>query len=150
NNLKILSSFHIHSIEQPVKPGQYDLMREVCASGIIPVALDEELIGIHDTARKSEVLKYLKPSYIVLKPSLLGGFMSCDEWIALAEKFGIGWWATSALESNIGLSAIAQWVACKNISIPQGLGTGGLYENNVPAETFIKDGALWFKKDKVD
>jgi o-succinylbenzoate synthase len=144
--LKLLSSFSVHSIEQPVAPRQMSLMREVCASKLIPVALDEELIGVNKVSERRELLTDIRPDYIILKPSLLGGFASCDEWIDIAESLKIGWWATSALESNIGLNAIAQWVASKNVSTYQGLGTGLLYVNNVSSNLEIRNGALWIKR----
>ena len=109
-----LAKFKIHSIEQPVKPGQYALMEKLCSSPIIPIALDEELIDLKDL-RKVELLEQIKPQYLILKPSLLGGLQVCDEWIELANKTYTGWWATSALESNIGLNAIAQWAGAKNL-----------------------------------
>lgn len=141
--LKAFSAFEIHSIEQPVQPKQFNLMREICASNIIPVALDEELIGVNAQKERAKVLDAILPTYIILKPSLLGGLQPCNEWISLAEKRAIKWWATSALESNIGLNAIAQWVAEKENLLPQGLGTGSLYQNNVPSKLEIRNGALW-------
>lgn len=143
NKLKEFSVFGIHSIEQPVKPKQLALMQEICASNIIPIALDEELIGINAQEERLKVLELIMPDYIILKPSLLGGLQSCNEWILLAEMRGIKWWATSALESNIGLNAIAQWVAEKANPLPQGLGTGRLYKNNVKSKLEIRNGALW-------
>lgn len=129
--LNRLSEFDIHSIEQPVKAGQTEVMARLCRESPIDIALDEELIGINNVAAKSELLKSIKPRYIILKPALVGGFTGSEEWIEAAEAFGIGWWATSALESNIGLNAIAQWCATKNPVMPQGLGTGQLYSNNI-------------------
>lgn len=128
-----LSRFAIHSIEQPIRQGQWREMARICCESPIPIALDEELIGINDTYEKRRMLETVRPSYIILKPTLHGGFSGCDEWINLASLRGIGWWATSALESNIGLNAIAQWVATKNPAMPQGLGTGALYVNNIPS-----------------
>lgn len=145
--LEALSAFTIHSIEQPIKQGQAEQMRIVCAQSPIPVALDEELIGIYG-ARQDELLDIIKPQYIILKPSLLGGFAECDKWIAKAEWRKTGWWATSALESNIGLNAIAQWVYTKENSMVQGLGTGGLYTNNVASPLYISHGALGFAPQK--
>jgi o-succinylbenzoate synthase len=142
NKLQQLSEYHIHSIEQPVKQGQYELMAELCKASPIPIALDEELIGVTSREGKINLLDTIQPQYIILKPSLIGGFASADEWIALAEERNIGWWATSALESNIGLNAIAQWTASKNISLPQGLGTGSLFTNNIPMPMEIKKGEL--------
>lgn len=128
--LSILSKYDIHSIEQPIKSGQWESMSKLCLNTPIPIALDEELIGINNHLKKISLLKEIKPQYIILKPSLCGGFSGADEWITLANKFNIGWWATSALESNIGLNAIAQWISTYKISLPQGLGTGQLYINN--------------------
>lgn len=131
--LDALSVFDIHSIEQPVKAGHIEAMAEICRKSPIPIALDEELIGITDDDSKTRLLNDIKPSYIILKPTLCGGFAESDKWITLAEKNGIGWWATSALESNIGLNAIARWTASHNVTMPQGLGTGQLYRNNIPS-----------------
>ena len=138
-----LSKFNIHSIEQPVKPGQLALMCKLAAESPVPVALDEELIGVTDEKEMQNLLDIIRPSYIIIKPSLLGGFKQSEKWIQMAESFGIGWWATSALESNIGLNAIAHWVASKKVSIPQGLGTGLLYSNNISSPLKIENGALW-------
>lgn len=131
SKLKALSQFDIHSIEQPIKQGQWEAMRKLCADTPLPIALDEELIGIFSKAKKEELLTTINPQYIILKPSLIGGFSGTQEWIDLAEKHQIGWWITSALESNIGLNAIAQWTYLKNSKMPQGLGTGSLYTNNI-------------------
>lgn len=140
-----LSEFKIHSIEQPIKAGQWDEMRKICEKSPIPIALDEELIGITPDPIKTEMLRTINPRYIVLKPSLCGGFSEADRWIETAETLNIGWWATSALESDIGLNAIARWVSNKKIVLPQGLGTGLLYVNNVTSplrvigDTIISD-----------
>lgn len=143
--LERLSDFKIHSIEQPVKPGQPELMSELCAKSPVPVALDEELIGNSKFGEKKKLLETLKPPYIILKPTLLGGFKACDEWVDLAEKENIGWWITSALESNIGLNAIAQYTAGKNTgNLPQGLGTGQLYKNNINSPLVISKGELLY------
>ncbi len=144
--LKKLEPFNLHSIEQPILPGQPEAMQLLCAKSKVPIALDEELIGISDIDEKTEMLKELKPKYIVLKPSLLGGFKQTDEWIRLAESMKIGWWITSSLESNVGLHAISQFVANYDHQGFQGLGTGSLYNNNTPEETFISSG---FIKRKV-
>ncbi len=133
SRLEKLSHYGIHSIEQPIKPRQYDTMRRLCDQSPIAIALDEELIGLHSVSEKTEMLDSIRPRYIILKPSLCGGFRSADEWIVLAEERSIGWWATSALESNIGLNAIAQWVSTYNTTMPQGLGTGALYTDNIPS-----------------
>lgn len=129
--LNQLADFDIHSVEQPIKPRQWNEMNKLCQSSPIDIALDEELIGIVSAQDKEEMLDCINPTYIILKPSLCGGFCGADEWIKFAEKRGIGWWATSALESNIGLNAIARWVDQYNLMMPQGLGTGGLYTNNI-------------------
>lgn len=128
-----LAPLSIHSIEQPIKAGQPEEMARLCSSTPIPIALDEELIGFRSDAEKMELLRCIAPQYIILKPSLCGGFKESEQWIAAAESLGIGWWATSALESNVGLNAIAQWVSGFNTSMPQGLGTGALYEANFPS-----------------
>ncbi len=141
--LKTLSAFDIHSIEQPIQPKQWQLMREVVAAQLIPIALDEELIGVYTLELRRALLSQIKPDYIILKPSLLGGLAVCNEWITLAEAQHIQWWATSALESNVGLNAIAMWVAEKHNLLPQGLGTGSLYLNNTASKLYIKNGALW-------
>jgi len=141
-----LASLSIHSIEQPVKPGQWDLMKEVCQRSPIPVALDEELIGIFDETKKAQMLQMIQPQYIILKPSLVGGYQGSMEWITLANKMGIGWWVTSALESNIGLNAIAQWTFTLQNSLPQGLGTGGLFTNNIDSPLEVKEGNLLYNK----
>lgn len=129
--LEKLAGYSIHSIEQPVKPGQWREMAEICRLSPIPVALDEELIGCNDDAFMERLLDEVKPAYLILKPSLCGGFYGAERWIHYAESKGVGWWATSALESNVGLNAIAQWISCRPTTMPQGLGTGGLYVNNV-------------------
>jgi len=128
--LEILASLDLHSIEQPIKQGQWEQMQQLCQSTPLPIALDEELIGINDLNEKKRMLNQIAPQYIILKPSLIGGFSGSDEWIALAEQNNIGWWITSALESNVGLNAIAQYTFTKNSPMPQGLGTGQLFTNN--------------------
>lgn len=125
-----LSRFDIHSIEQPIKAGQWHDMARLCCDSPIPIALDEELIGVNDVKMKRLLLHTIIPQYIILKPALCGGLSGAREWVELAQSMGIGWWVTSALESNIGLNAIAQWVATLDADMPQGLGTGALYENN--------------------
>lgn len=146
--LNRLSAFNIHSIEQPVKQGQYELMAHICHKSPIPIALDEELIGVHGGDRKTKLLNVINPQFIILKPSLLGGFKESDEWIAIAEKQSIGWWNTSALESNVGLNAIAQWTAEKSPELPQGLGTGQLYTNNIESPLTIRNGHLFYDSPK--
>jgi O-succinylbenzoate synthase len=140
--LKRLKKLEVHSIEQPIQAGNWNLMTELCNQNIISIALDEELIGIFEKERKLELLDSIKPQFIILKPSLHGGFISCSEWINLAEERSIGWWMTSALESSIGLNAIAQFTANYPIEISQGLGTGGLYTNNLPSDLVIESGYL--------
>jgi len=142
--LNQLSEFKLHSIEQPIQKNQTDSMSELCKLTPFPIALDEELIGIFNYSEKEELLQKIKPQYIILKPSLVGGFRGSSEWIALAEKYNIGWWITSALESNIGLNAIAQWTFLQNNLMPQGLGTGGLYTNNFDCPLEVKNGQLTY------
>lgn len=143
--LQQLADLHIHSIEQPVKAGNWDDTAELCAKTPIPIALDEELIGIIDPEKKKQLLEKIKPQYIILKPALVGGFSGSDEWISLAENQNIGWWITSALESNIGLNAIAQYTFTKKNPMPQGLGTGALFVNNFESVLELKNELLWFK-----
>ena len=142
--LEKLSQFGLHSIEQPIRAGQPEAMARVCALSPVPVALDEELIGITSDDIKAQMLGLIKPQYISLKPALCGGFAEADRWIETATGTGIGWWATSALESNIGLNAIAQWVAAKRPSLPQGLGTGALYTNNTKSQLKLVGQNLYF------
>ena len=141
--LKRLAVFDLHSIEQPIIPRQPEAMRLICEKSPVPVALDEELIGVRDTDEKIRLLEDLKPRYIVLKPSLLGGFKETAEWINLAHEREIGWWITSALESNLGLYAIAQFTASYDLPTYQGLGTGGLFTNNVESMSYISSGELY-------
>lgn len=145
--LKKLSHFQIHSIEQPVAAGQIDLMAELCSKSEIPIALDEELIGVYGK-NKRFLLDEINPSYIILKPTLLGGFKETDHWISLAEEMGIKWWITSALESNIGLNAICQHTAEYDNPLPQGLGTGQLYHNNIISPLEIKGGQISYNINK--
>ena len=143
--LRQLADLQIHSIEQPIKAGNPDDMAELCESTPTPIALDEELIGIIDADKKKELLETINPQYIILKPALAGGFSGSDEWISLAEEQHIGWWITSALESNIGLNAIAQYTYTKNNKKPQGLGTGGLFTNNFHNHLNLRGEHLLFK-----
>ncbi|MGI9580522.1 o-succinylbenzoate synthase [Chryseobacterium sp. RRHN12] len=143
--LEQLSDLHIHSIEQPIKAGNWNDMAELCAKTPTPIALDEELIGIIDPEKKKQLLEKIKPQYIILKPALVGGFSGSDEWISLAENHNIGWWITSALESNIGLNAIAQYTFTKKNPMPQGLGTGALFVNNFESGLELRNELLWFK-----
>ena len=142
NKLKRLCEFDIHSIEQPIKQGQFEKMAELCRESPIPIALDEELIGITSVTKKEELLQIIKPQYVIFKPSLIGGFRGTQEWLDIAEKFKIGWWVTSALESNVGLNTIAQWTFTKESPMPQGLGTGGLYTNNFDSPLQVKNGSI--------
>ncbi len=142
--LEALSQFRLHSIEQPIRAGQWTAMGQLCKSSPFPIALDEELIGINTVARKIELLETIRPQYIILKPSLHGGLKGSAEWITLATQRGIGYWITSALESNIGLNAIAQWCATLNPVLPQGLGTGLLFTDNIDYPLSIKGDCLWF------
>ena len=142
--LEELAALEIHSIEQPIKAGNWKAMADLCKNTPTPIALDEELIGIIKTDEKIRLLEKIKPQYIILKPSLVGGFSGSDEWIDLAEKNNISWWITSALESNIGLNAIAQYTYRKKNPMPQGLGTGGLFTNNFPSPLLLKGENLWF------
>lgn len=142
--LKRLAEMELHSIEQPIKAGQPEAMAALCAQNILPIALDEELIGLTDADQMTALLDLIKPPYIILKPTLLGGFEASEAWIAAAEARGIGWWVTSALESNIGLNAIAQWTGTLNNPLPQGLGTGQLYTNNFDSPLLVEQGKLWF------
>jgi o-succinylbenzoate synthase len=145
--LKRLSEFELHSIEQPIRQGQWREMQRLVQTSPIPIALDEEMIGVNQTDTKKELLETIMPQYIILKPTLHGGFRGVEEWIGLANSLGIGWWITSALESNVGLNAIAQWCSTLNNSLPQGLGTGGLYTNNIDLPLRIEGDCLWAKID---
>ncbi|MEM8999615.1 MAG: o-succinylbenzoate synthase [Bacteroidota bacterium] len=147
HKLQLLSEYDIHSIEQPIKPKNWSVMSGLCERSVIPIALDEELIGVFDVTQKEELLLTIKPQYIILKPSLIGGFKGAQEWIALAKKYDIGWWVTSALESNIGLNAIAQWTFTLGSQMYQGLGTGSLYENNFACPLEVENGNLFYRKD---
>ncbi|MCE1202613.1 MAG: o-succinylbenzoate synthase [Bacteroidia bacterium] len=140
--LERLSQFHIHSIEQPIRAGQPEEMARICCHNPIPVALDEELIAVPD-GQMQTLLENIRPQYIILKPSLLGGLKRSAQWIDHAQKLDIGWWVTSALESNVGLSAISQWTATLNNPLPQGLGTGQLYNNNFKSPLHIREAQLW-------
>ncbi len=144
--LEALGDLQVHSIEQPIATKQPELMRSLCSKTPVAIALDEELIGVVRMEQKKKLLEETLAHYIILKPSLLGGFATCNEWIQLAEEMNIGWWMTSALESNIGLNAIAQYTASKEVSMPQGLGTGGLYHNNINSPLTITQGTLLYKQ----
>ncbi len=142
--LKYLSDLDIHSIEQPIKQGQWQEMARLCEDSPLPIALDEELIGIFSEEQKMKLLETIQPQYIILKPSLIGGFKGSDSWISISKKMKIGWWITSALESNIGLNAIAQYTFSKNSTLPQGLGTGSLFTNNIPSPLEVCNGKLQY------
>ena len=146
--IKQLTGFKIHSIEQPIKKRLTDTMSVLCKNTTIPIALDEELIGVFSSQEKENLLQKIRPQYIVLKPSFIGGFRGTLEWITLAEKLNIGWWITSALESNVGLNAIAQFTFLQNNLMAQGLGTGGLFTNNFDCPLTVSEGQLWYEKDK--
>lgn len=146
--LNRLAQYDLHSIEQPIRPGNPESMQHLCEVSPIPIALDEELIGINKVNEKQNLLQTIKPQYIILKPSFVGGYRGSKEWIELAQKYNIGWWVTSALESNIGLNAIAQWTYTLRTQMPQGLGTGSLYTNNFESPLDVENGKLFFKKDK--
>lgn len=147
-NLKRLSELGIHSIEQPIATGRWNEMAELCARSPVPVGLDEELIGINTTSERKKLLTTIRPAYLILKPSLHGGLTGCEKWIELAKEYKTGWWITSALESNIGLNAIAQWTFQLNTTTEQGLGTGQLFTNNFNSPLEIEGENLWFRPDK--
>tara|TARA_B100000809_G_scaffold43630_2_gene37900 strand:- start:36460 stop:37515 length:1056 start_codon:yes stop_codon:yes gene_type:complete len=147
--LKKLSGYELHSIEQPIRQGQVSEMKRLCKETSLPIALDEELIGVFYKEEKEKLLAEINPQYIILKPSLVGGIQGSNEWIEIAEKMNIKWWITSALESNIGLSAIAQYTSSLNTTMPQGLGTGGLFTNNFKAPLSVENGNLWYDANGV-
>jgi o-succinylbenzoate synthase len=146
--LNRLAEFDLHSIEQPIRARQIEEMTALCENSPIPIALDEELIGIHTIKEKEQLLEKIRPPYIILKPTLLGGQEVCMEWIRLAEEHHIGWWLTSSLEANIGLNAISQLASQLEVTIPQGLGTGQLYTNNIPSPLTIENGSIHYDKQK--
>ena len=144
--LELLSQYAVHSIEQPIRQGQWGYMAELCRESPLPIALDEELIGMNDREHKAQLLNIIKPAYIVLKPSLHGGMAGCREWIETARQHDVGSWITSALESNIGLNAIAQFCSAvygDDITMPQGLGTGQLFTDNIPMPLEIRGDKLY-------
>ena len=147
-NLEQLAEFKLHSIEQPIQPGQIEAMKKLCAETPLPIALDEEITGITGPDKKKKLLDQIKPQYIILKPSLTGGIKASEEWINIARERGIGWWVTSALESNIGLNAIAQWTATLGSTNFQGLGTGALFTNNIESPLFVSKGNLFCSAEK--
>ncbi len=144
HKLEQLARYNIHSIEQPIKPKQMAVMAQLCQQSPIPIALDEELICVVDSKNKKQLLSDINPAYIILKPTLVGGFAATQEWITLAENQGIEWWMTSALESNIGLNAISQFTAEFDLKREQGLGTGQLYHNNISSPLQIHSGKLYY------
>lgn len=148
-HLQRLSAYDLHSIEQPIRAGQWEAMARLCEETPLPIALDEELIGITDSTEKLALLETISPQYIVLKPSLIGGFSGAEEWIEFARNCRVGWWITSALESNVGLNAIAQLTATLPINMPQGLGTGALYTNNIPSPLEQIGDELRYNPDKT-
>ena len=145
--LDVLSEFQIHSIEQPIRSGQIEEMASLCSKTPLPIALDEELIGVHKLEEKAKLLDIIRPQYIIIKPSLLGGYSASEEWVKLSDDRNIEWWITSALESNIGLNAIAQWTYSLNSKMYQGLGTGQLFTNNLSSPLQIKDAKLWHMEE---
>jgi len=142
DKLQLLAKLDLHSIEQPIKAGQFEAMAKLCKETPLPIALDEELIGIFSKEKKEKLLEAIRPQYIILKPSFIGGFQGSEEWIQLASERDIGWWVTSALESNVGLNAISQWTFSLKSNRIQGLGTGGLFSNNIDSPLTIKNGTL--------
>ena len=147
DKLNILSEFDLHSIEQPIKQGQFEEMAKLCELSPLPIALDEELIGITTLADKQWLLEKIQPHYIILKPSLIGGIKGSNEWIEAAGELSIPWWITSALESNIGLNAISQYTATFNNPLPQGLGTGQLYTNNIDCPLTLDGDQLTYNQE---
>ena len=145
--LQRLADLQVHSIEQPVPPGLYEVMAELCERSPVRIALDEDLTGLNTQDAKVDLLDNVKPALIVIKPSLVGGWRAAEEWIALANARSIGWWITSALESSIGLNAIAQWTATLGVNMPQGLGTGGVYTNNIPCPLLSGRGVLRYQPE---
>lgn len=148
DKLKRLAKFDLHSIEQPIMASNVNHMADLCKNTPLPIALDEELIGVRGWENKNNLLNFIKPQYIILKPTLLGGFRETNEWIEIAENMGIGWWVTSALESNIGLNAIAQYTAQLEFVGYQGLGTGSLYHNNIPSPLAIEEAKLYHMNNR--
>ncbi|WP_103863943.1 o-succinylbenzoate synthase [Aquimarina sp. I32.4] len=148
DKLKLLSNYQLHSIEQPIRQHQHNEMKLLCKKTSLPIALDEELIGVFDLEDKKKLLDTIRPQYIILKPSLIGGLKGTKEWIDIASSMNIGWWITSALESNIGLNAIAQFTYTLQNKIPQGLGTGALYTNNFESPLVVSQGTLTYDSQK--
>ena len=146
--LERLSKFKLHSIEQPIKQGQVSEMAKLCEKTPLPIALDEELIGITNVTEKQKLIQTIQPQYAIFKPSLIGGFKGTSEWKDICEEQNVGWWITSALESNIGLNAIAQWTYTLKPELPQGLGTGGLYTNNFESPLEVENGNIQYNSSK--
>ena len=146
--LKMLADLGVHSIEQPIKAGNPDLMAFLCQVSPLPIALDEELIGKYTDKEKAEMLDTIKPAYIILKPTLCGGLSGAGKWIRMASERGIGWWVTSALESNVGLNAIAQWTGALGVKGPQGLGTGGVFTDNFTTPVYLEGDQLRYDPSK--
>lgn len=147
-SLDALALYGIHSIEQPIRQGQFEAMARLCKNAPLPIALDEELIGVTPSVTKRQLLSYIRPHYVILKPALCGGFSHAEDWIAAAKETGAGWWATSALESPIGLNALAQWTYQLEPTMPQGLGTGQIYDTNIPSQVELRGQHLWRKYGK--
>lgn len=147
--LQQLAKYELHSIEQPIQAGNQEQMKVLCSVTPLPIALDEELIGVFSIQDKEALLKKIKPQYIILKPSLIGGFQGTKEWIMLAEKYDVSWWITSALESNVGLNAISQFTYTLQTSLPQGLGTGSLYTNNIDSPLTVTNGKIIYDSSQV-
>jgi len=145
--LEALAAYDLHSIEQPIKQGNWEAMSRLCATTPLDIALDEELIGIFKSEDKKRLLKKIMPQYIILKPALVGGFNGAEEWMRFADELGIPYWITSALESNIGLNAISQWTASLKLNGAQGLGTGALFTNNITSPLEVKDGKIYYRQN---
>ncbi len=148
HKLELLSKYDLHSIEQPIKQGQMEKMAELCEKTPLPIALDEELIGVTNVTEKRNLIQTIKPQYAIFKPSLIGGFRGTSEWKEFCESENVDWWITSALESNVGLNAIAQWTFTLDPKLPQGLGTGGLYTNNFESPLEVKEGKIKYNPEK--
>lgn len=148
DKLKLLSELDLHSIEQPIKPKQFEEMAALCEHTPLPIALDEELIGVFNVTEKQKIIQTIQPQYIILKPSLVGGLKGCNEWIHTVNQHQIPYWITSALESNVGLNAISQWTYTLGLNTPQGLGTGSLYTNNIESPLEVENGCLFYNSDK--
>ena len=147
SKLNQLATFDIHSIEQPIRQGQWQEMAKLCSISPIDIAMDEELIGVLNPEKQIALVETIQPKYLIFKPSLLGGFQATQDWIDLCDENGIGWWVTSALESNIGLNAIAQWTAELNSNMLQGLGTGQVYSNNFDSPLKMEKGSIVYKRN---